>query len=181
MSCSGRFFKRLAGNREIEDSLGKLDKLTQEEAQLASAEQLRMTHSVDGRVRGVEGQVQDVRDDVQDVGSKVEGVGSNISNKVQGVDDKLDQVNSSLSPYTPIVIPRLRQLKQGTSSEKVFYDGFHRQIHPRTITLHANPITSTQLNGYSKEVYIIDGNRLARSCGYTENVRYSWSLPCTDP
>ena len=81
------------GNREIEDSLERLDKLTQEEARMASAEQLKMTHSVDGkvtgvddRVRGVEGQVQDVRGDVQDVGDKV-----------QDVDDKLDQVNRSSS------------------------------------------------------------------------------------
>jgi hypothetical protein len=74
------------GNRDIEDSLERLDKLTLEEARMASAEQLRMTHSVDDRVRGVEGQVQEVRDDLQDVGDKV-----------QDVDDKLDQANRSLS------------------------------------------------------------------------------------
>jgi uncharacterized protein YoxC len=51
-----------------------LDNLTQEEAKMASAEQLKMTHSIDGkvmgvdnRVRGVERQVQGVRGDVQDV------------------------------------------------------------------------------------------------------------------
>jgi len=79
----------LTGNREIEDSLERLDKLTQEEARMAAAEQLKMTHSVDGRVRGVGGQVQDVRGDVQDVGDKV-----------QHVDDKLDQASrsSSLDP-----------------------------------------------------------------------------------
>jgi hypothetical protein len=93
---SEKYLRKLTGNREIEDSLERLDKLTQEEARMASAEQLKMTHSVDGkvmgvddRVRGVEGQVQDVRGDVQDVGDKV-----------QGVDDKLDQANrsSSLDP-----------------------------------------------------------------------------------
>jgi hypothetical protein len=64
----------LAGNRDIEDSLERLDKLTQEEARMASAELLKMTHSVDskvmgvgGRDKGVEGKVQDVRGDVQDV------------------------------------------------------------------------------------------------------------------
>ena len=70
---------------------------------MASAEQLRMTHSVDGnvmgvddRVRGVEGQVQDVRSDVQDVRGDVQDVGD----KVQHVDDKLDQASrsSSLDP-----------------------------------------------------------------------------------
>ena len=61
---------------------------------MASAELLKMTHSVDGKV-------QDLRSDVRDVGDKVEGrmqtIGNTISSGVQGVDDKLEQVNSSLS------------------------------------------------------------------------------------
>jgi hypothetical protein len=99
----------LAGNRDIEDSLERLDKLTQEEAQMASVELLKMTQSVDGkvmwvndRVKGVEGKMQDVRDDVQGV-DKVQGVddrvqdiGKDISIRVQGVDDKSDQANRSL-------------------------------------------------------------------------------------
>jgi hypothetical protein len=106
--------KKLAGNRDIEDSLEKLDKLTQEEARMASAELLKMAHSVDGKVMGVddrvksvEGQVQEVRDDVQDVGNMVQSVegrvrgdvqdiGNDISVKVQRVDDKLDQSNRPL-------------------------------------------------------------------------------------
>jgi len=34
---------------------------------MASAEQVKMMHSVDGKAMGVAGQVQDVRGDVQDV------------------------------------------------------------------------------------------------------------------
>ena len=122
-----KYFKRLTGNRGIEDSLERLDKLTQEEARMASAEQLKMTHRVDDRVRSVEGQVQDVDNKVQGVDNKVQGVDSkiqgvddrvqdidsnvkHISSKVQRVDDKIDQVNSSSSFQTLLVIPRLRQL-----------------------------------------------------------------------
>jgi uncharacterized protein YoxC len=117
--------KKLTGNTDIEDSLERLDKLTQEEARMASAELLKITHSVDGkvmvvddRVKGVEGKVQDVRSDVHDVGDKVQyveervqdvrsdvqdvdqrvqSIGGDISSRVQGVDDKLDQVNRSSS------------------------------------------------------------------------------------
>jgi hypothetical protein len=78
--------KKLTGNTEIEDSMSRLDKLTQEEARMASAELLKVTHGVDDRVKDVEGKVQDVRGDVQDVGSEV-----------RGVDNKLDQVKRSLS------------------------------------------------------------------------------------
>ena len=143
------------GNRDIEDSLERLDKLTQEEARMASAEQLKMTHSVDVRVRGVEDRVQ--------------GIDSN----VRGVDVKLDQVNSSSSLQTLIAILRAQTVSQGTNSEIVSYDGFRLQIHPPIITLHARPITTAQLNGFSKEVYSISGNLLAPSYGYTENVCYS--------
>ena len=105
------------GSRDIEDSLERLDKLTHEEARMASAELLKMTQSVDGKVTGVddrvkdvEGKMQDIRNDVQDVRDDVQGVGNkvqdvddrvqdiakDISIRVQGVDDKLDHANRSL-------------------------------------------------------------------------------------
>jgi hypothetical protein len=178
--------------------LEKLDILTQEEARMASVEQLKMTHSIDGkvtgvddRVRGVEGQVQGVRGDVQDVRVGVQDVRvdvqdvrgdvRDVSNMVQDIDDRLDQANRSLYIQTLIVIPRAQTASQGTSSEIVSYDGFRPQIHPQIITLHAKLITMAQLNGFSKGVYSITGNLLAPSCGYTENVRYSQSLPYDDP
>jgi len=45
---------KLIGNTEIEDALKELDRLTQEEAQMASAEHLKITHSVDVKVMGVD-------------------------------------------------------------------------------------------------------------------------------
>jgi hypothetical protein len=81
--------KKLTGNRDVEDSLERLDKSTQEEARMGSAELLKMTHSIDGKVLGV-------RDDMQGVGNKVEDIGKDISIRIQGVDDKLDQANRSL-------------------------------------------------------------------------------------
>jgi hypothetical protein len=153
---------------------------------MASAEQLKMTHSVDGkvmgvddRVRGVEGRVEGVRGDVQDVRIDVRDVG----NKVQDVNDKLDQANRSFSFRTPhrSKILRAQTASQGTCLEIISYDGFHPQIHPQITTLHAKPITTAQRNGFSKEVYSITGNLLAPSCGYTENVRYFWPLHATTP
>ena len=107
----------------MEDSLERLDKLTQEEARMASAELLKMTQSVDGkvmgvddRVKGVEGKMQDVLDDVQDVGGMVRGAEGrvrgdvqDICHKVQGVDDKLDRANRSLLLNT---VSLFRPLKQ---------------------------------------------------------------------
>ena len=143
---------------------------------MASAEQLKVTHSVDDRVRGVEGQVQDARDDVQAVGNKVQDVEDRvqgIDNNVRVVDDKLDQVNRRSSLKTLIIIPPAQTTSKGTSLKTVFYDGFRPQIHPPTIILHAKPITRAQLNGSSREVYSTTGNRLDPSYGYMENVRCS--------
>jgi methyl-accepting chemotaxis protein len=111
---------RLTGNTDVEDSLERLDKLTQEEGRIASAEVLKMTHSVADGVKGVDGKVQDVCSDVHDVGDKVQGVEGraqdvrgdvqgvrvemqelgnkvqDVDHRVQGVDDKLDHANRSL-------------------------------------------------------------------------------------
>ena len=54
-----KYLKKLIGNTDIEDSLEKLDNLTQEEARMASAEQLRITHTVEGRVVVVDHKLDD--------------------------------------------------------------------------------------------------------------------------
>ena len=46
--------KKLIGKKEIEDALQRLDKLTQEEARMAAAENLRLTHVVDNKVTAIQ-------------------------------------------------------------------------------------------------------------------------------
>lgn len=89
---SERFLKKLTGNTDVEDVLRKLDKLTQEEARMAAAELLKITHGVDNRMKGVDERVQDVGSNVQEV-----------IDRVQDVDDKIDQVNCSSFPNTSIL------------------------------------------------------------------------------
>src|SRR5712671_1033396 len=76
----------------MEDSLRKLDRLTQEEARMAAAENMRITRSVEGKVMGVDDKVKDIDEGVQYVRSGVEDVGK----KVQGVDDKVEDVGKSV-------------------------------------------------------------------------------------
>ena len=94
------------GNSDIEDSLGKLDKLTQEEARMVQAEQLKVTHSthekltdvdkgfkgVDETVKDIDGEVRNARSDMQDVSSKAE----RIVVSVQSVQDDVKEVASSM-------------------------------------------------------------------------------------
>src|SRR6266481_6437300 len=105
---SGEYIKKLFGNTnntsEIADALKRLDRLTQEEVQMAAAQVLKATHAVDdtGRVRGVadivvdvDNRVAGVSDQVQDVGDRVQGVSDHVqgvSNQIQGLDDKVTAV-----------------------------------------------------------------------------------------
>ena len=72
---SENFVKRLIGKTDMEDALKKLDKLTQDEARMAIAENLRLTHAVDERVRG----------DTERVLSCVANVNDNVAEVIRGV------------------------------------------------------------------------------------------------
>jgi aminoglycoside phosphotransferase len=65
--CSEKYGKRLIGKTDLEDALKKLDQLTQEEARMIIAENLRATHAVDERVASVDDRVANVNDKVAEV------------------------------------------------------------------------------------------------------------------
>ena len=69
--CSEKYLKRLIGRTDLEDALKRLDKLTQEEARMATAEVLRTTHAIDVGVTAVREQVLVVDDSVAGVNDKV--------------------------------------------------------------------------------------------------------------
>ena len=141
-----KYLKKLIRNTDIEDSLEKLDKLTQEEAQMASAEQLRITHSVEGKVMVVDERVQIIGDDMQDVGKKVEDV----NNKVQGIDDgmkdvrdevqgvhrKLDDANRSSSPIAHAPIPNFE--RSGLFTGNLLHDNLLRWLLPSNPSINHN-------------------------------------------
>src|SRR5258708_15951495 len=105
---SEKYVKKLFRNTDnwtdVEDRLKKLDRLTQEEAEMAAAQVLKATHAVDdaGRVRGVadialsvDNRVADVGDQVHDVGDQVQTVGDqvqSVGDQVQGVGDQVQTV-----------------------------------------------------------------------------------------
>ena len=84
---------------DLEEALKKLDRLTQEEARMALAEMLSITHNVRDEVKIVDGKVERVENKVEVVGDKVcdkvEGVGDKVgdlSDKVKSVDNKVQVV-----------------------------------------------------------------------------------------
>jgi peptidoglycan hydrolase CwlO-like protein len=84
--------KKLVGKTDIEDALGQLDRLTQDEGWMAAASGLKATHDVDDKVQAVDKKVQGVDDKVQAVDDKVQGV----DDKVQAVDNKVQAINDNV-------------------------------------------------------------------------------------
>jgi hypothetical protein len=65
--CPEKVGKRLIGRADMEDALKRLDKLTQEEARMATAEVLKSTRAIDKRVLAVDDRVASVDDKVAEV------------------------------------------------------------------------------------------------------------------
>src|SRR5260221_4530699 len=136
-----KVFRNADNWTDVEDRLKKLDRLTQEEAEMDAAQVLKATHAVDdaGRVRGVADialsvhnrvadvcdQVHDVGDQVQGVGDQVQGVGDQVhgvGDQVQGVSDRIDDVVAAVrdgARYTfnqsskNYLIPTVHRWKRG--------------------------------------------------------------------
>ncbi|KAF8496174.1 hypothetical protein F5888DRAFT_1835294 [Russula emetica] len=102
-----KYMKRLIGRTDMEDALKKLDKLTDEEARMAVAQNLKATHNVDERVRGVadavvavDNRVAGVDDRVAKVDDRVAGVDGRVTkvdDRVAGVDDRVAKVDDRVT------------------------------------------------------------------------------------
>ncbi len=122
---SEKYLKRLVGRRDIEDALQRLDKLTQEEARMATAEVLRLTQNVGDKVKGI-------GDQVKGVDGRVQGV----DHKMRAVDDRMKEVDD-----------RVRVVNDNV---KLIVDGaWHLLICPRH-----HPHTSVWLGGKERSVAI---------------------------
>jgi hypothetical protein len=50
---SEKYLKKLIGKNDIGDALKRLDRLTQEEAQMAAVQLLKVANTIDNRVEGI--------------------------------------------------------------------------------------------------------------------------------
>jgi hypothetical protein len=78
MAFSEKYVKKLMGKNNIEHALKRLDRLTQEEARMASAQLLQITNAIDDRVAGVDERVAGVDDRVVGVDERVAGVADGV-------------------------------------------------------------------------------------------------------
>ena len=57
---SEKYLKKLIGRRDIEDALSRLDRLTQEEARMATAQVLKVVNRVEDSVKGIDDKVLNI-------------------------------------------------------------------------------------------------------------------------
>ena len=82
----------------------------------------------------------------------------------------VDQMKRSSSPNR-IDINYAQAALQGINYDKIFVNGSHRRIRPRTTTSRVVLITREPQAGSFKVAYTMNGNRRLRFSGYMENVR----------
>jgi len=124
--------RKLAGNAEIEDSLEKLDKLTQEEARMAAGEQIVIMRSVGNKVTAVDDRVKGIDD------------------RVQGVDQKLEQVNRK-SLYHP-TLSTLSDILTGDQLR----DSLFRWLSPTDPSINHNTASKAHHDGTAQ--WFFQGN-----------------------
>ncbi len=92
--------KKLLGKTDIEDALKRLDKLTNEEMRMVTAQVLKGTQDVNDRVRVVDDRVAGVDDRVVGVDDRVAGVDNRVASvddRVAGVDDRVAGVDDRVA------------------------------------------------------------------------------------
>ncbi|KAH9167691.1 hypothetical protein EDB89DRAFT_2232237 [Lactarius sanguifluus] len=116
-SRAKKFLKKVAGWTDLEDGLKKLDKMTKEEAVMANAQVLKITHKIDGKVtevgedvrsvdekvQVVEGEVQVVKGEVQVVKGDVQVIKGDVQvvkSEVQLVNDNVKSVDDKVQAIT---------------------------------------------------------------------------------
>jgi hypothetical protein len=100
---SEKYLKKLIGKTDIEDSLKRLDKLTNEEVRMVTAQVLEATHMVEDRVL--------------DVDNRVAGV----DNNVKAIDDKIAVVIDGAEPF--LISQQENVFNSGVSRGKRDKDG----------------------------------------------------------
>ncbi|KAN0136189.1 hypothetical protein V8E53_006049 [Lactarius tabidus] len=102
-SRAKKFLKKIAGITKLEDGLNKLDRMTNEEARMASAEVLRLARGIDTKVDVVEGKVQTIIDDGKQVAIEAQGIMQQTAHNVDVVKRRqlLESLRQWQSPSDP--------------------------------------------------------------------------------
>ena len=146
---------------------------------MGTAQNLKVTHSVDKGVREVVDTVVAIDDRVARVDDRVVAVNdrvSSVDNTVKGVDDRVKEIASDVDEirrlsFNPTSADNVVLLiLQGTNYGKALTNGSPHQTPQRTTISHVVLITRKLPRGSFKAGSIRSGRPLARFSGSMENV-----------
>jgi hypothetical protein len=142
---SGKFFKRVAGMKKLEDGLKRLETMTNEEARMANAELLRLSHDIDKKVQGVGVQVKNVDNKIEVIEAKVQKVIDGVRRMAYDLHDA-----TSLSSVPVFADGRYLTRSQGMNRESALGNGDLLLTRPPVTISHANVSTKEQRSGSVK-------------------------------
>ncbi|KAI9434168.1 hypothetical protein H4582DRAFT_2101069 [Lactarius indigo] len=123
-----RYWKKLVGRRDVEDALGRLDRLTQQEMQMAIVQLLKVAHNVKDGVTTVGEQVQGVDDKVNlaiEDGRQTRALVQQAANNMD--DEKRSRVRKDhrawLSPPDPSTNQNIASTTQHDGTATWFFQG----------------------------------------------------------
>lgn len=121
---SAKCVKKLIGNKDVEEALQKLDRLTQEVARMAAAELMKITYAVDDIVGVVDERVQGV-DRVRD-----------IHDGIQGANRKVVRASCSSHPLILTLVIGLKTHELSTANQ--LRDNFQTWLSPPNPSINHN-------------------------------------------
>ena len=104
--CAEKRLKELAGKNDLKEAIQELDKLTEDEARMASIEIWKIAHGTHSRLEDVDEQVEDMHKKIQSLNTKVE----DLDVEAQGIDDQVRDLNDKISSVNEGEVYQLTQL-----------------------------------------------------------------------
>jgi hypothetical protein len=164
-----KFLKKLLGRNDIEDALKRLDKLTQEEAKMATAEVFKSTRNVDDNLKMLNDGIQRKffsHTCCPDV------LYRQMTRRRERFCNKRSVRHFLLLPH---ILLEAQSLLQESKCDETSTVGFLPLIPQRIITSPATLTMREQPPGSFRVVYLKSGNQRLRSCGYMANVCFRHS------
>ena len=178
--------KKLVGRTDLEDALGRLDRLTQEEARMAAAQGLKATYGVDSKVQVIDNRVKGVDDKLHVVidGTQIVfqpsatpslvtvhlGVDKMREETKQVANDMGDQKRSLFVRPTQLTMT-VQSLSQGINYDTISEIGSPPQIHLSITTSQAMLTMKALAYGLLKALFSPTGKNPGHCYGSTGNVR----------
>jgi hypothetical protein len=165
-----KYFKKLLGRNDVEDALKRLDKLTQEEAKMATAEVLKSTRNVDDNVQML---IHGIQSEFFSHTCCSNGLYRQMTNKQEQICNERSVRQFSLLPH---LLLEAQSWLQESKSDKTSTAGFLPWTPQQIMKLLATPTMKEQPPGSFMVVFLKNGGQLLRSCGYMASVRSCLSL-----